>query len=151
MAIPPESSKKIVVVPCAIFEKDGYVFSAQRKEGMSLALKWEFPGGKVDEGETEIEALHREIMEELSIEIEVGVRLNPAYKEDPNRIICLVPYVCRMLTSPIVLTEHQQYKWVRLEEVHKLDWAEADLEVIETFLHYLGVSKLRRHKAKLKC
>ena len=100
-------------VTCAIILFDDKILVTQRSEKMKLPLKWEFPGGKVDEGETEIEALHREIMEELSVEIEVGVRLDPTYKEDPNRIICLVPYVCRMLTSPIVLTEHQQYKWIR--------------------------------------
>lgn len=149
MAIPPEISKKIVMVPCAIFEKDGQIFSAQRSGDMSLPLKWEFPGGKVDEGETEIEALHREIMEELSVEIEVGTRLAPTYKEDTHRIICLVPYICRIVSSPIVLTEHLQYKWIRLDDIHKLDWAEADLGVVETYFRYLEACKLRRHKSKI--
>jgi 8-oxo-dGTP diphosphatase len=130
-------SKKVVIVPCAILEKDGRIFAAQRSASMSLPLKWEFPGGKVDEGETEEEALEREIMEELSIEIEIGRRMEPVFKEDAHRVICLVPYLCRMASSPIVLMEHAQYKWVSFSKVHQLDWAEADKIVIANYLDYL--------------
>ena len=130
------------MVSCAIIEKNGFILAAQRSSSMSLPLKWEFPGGKVDEGETEIEALHREIMEELCVEIEIGERLEPTLKDDParNRIICLIPYVSELLTTPIVLTEHAQYKWVSIKNLHTLDWAEADLGVIETYLEHLGIS-----------
>lgn len=121
-------------MPCAILEKDGKIFAAQRSASMSLPFKWEFPGGKVDEGETEEEALEREIMEELSIEIEIGQRMTPVFKEDHHRIICLVPYLCQMVSGPIILMEHAQYKWVTLSEVSKLDWAEADKRVIANYL-----------------
>ena len=136
------TTKKIVMVPCAIIEKNGFILAAQRSQTMSLPLKWEFPGGKVDEGETEIEALHREIMEELSVEIEIGERLEPTFKDDHarNRTICLIPYVCELLTSPIILTEHAQYKWVSLKNIDSLDWAEADLGVIETYCEYLDIT-----------
>ncbi len=152
MSIPSEHSKKLVMVPCAIFEKDGHLFAAQRSEAMSLPLKWEFPGGKVDEGESEEEALHREIMEELSIEIEIGTRLAPAFKEDParNRVICLVPYICRIMSTPIVLTEHSQYKWVRIDQLTTLDWADADLEVIGTYLKFKEQRLLCRNKSKVR-
>jgi 8-oxo-dGTP diphosphatase len=149
MSIPPEISKKIIIVPCAVFEKEGHIFAAQRSHNMSLPLKWEFPGGKVDDGETEAEALHREIMEELSVEIEIGARLTPTFKEDPHRIICLVPYICRIISLPIILTEHLQYKWVAMDEILNLDWAEADLGVIETYTRYLESRKLRRNKNKI--
>ncbi|MFN4145357.1 MAG: (deoxy)nucleoside triphosphate pyrophosphohydrolase [Runella sp.] len=131
-------------VPCAIFEKNGKILAAQRSHKMSLPLKWEFPGGKVDEGETEEEALQREIMEELSIEIEIGTRLAPAFKEDitRQRTICLIPYICRIVSSPIILTEHLRYKWIDLKEIHLLDWAEADLEVIETYKLYRSYQSL---------
>jgi 8-oxo-dGTP diphosphatase len=149
MSIPPEISKPIIIVPCAIIEKDGQLFAAQRNTNMSLPLKWEFPGGKVDEGENEIEALHREIMEELSVEIEIGTRLVPTFKEDTHRIICLVPYICHFVSSPIILTEHLQYKWVRLDDVYSLDWATADLDVISTYFNYVESRKLRRNKCKV--
>ena len=126
-------SKQIVMVPCAIIEKDGKIFAAQRNAKTSLPLKWEFPGGKIDAGETEIEALEREIMEELCVEISVGERLEPTYKEDTNRIICLIPYICTLLSGPIILTEHAQYKWIDIKKIYSLDWAEADLGVIETY------------------
>ena len=130
------TSKKVVVVPCAIIERDGRILAAQRSSTMSLPLKWEFPGGKVDAGETETEALHREIIEELSVEIEIGDRLAPAFKDDEsrNRIICLVPYLAKLVTQSIVLTEHAQYKWIDVEDIKSLDWAAADLEVIDTYL-----------------
>ncbi|TAE38265.1 MAG: (deoxy)nucleoside triphosphate pyrophosphohydrolase [Runella slithyformis] len=129
-------AKKIILVPCAIIERDGQVLAAQRSSLMSLPLKWEFPGGKVDEGETEIEALHREIMEELSVEIEIKQRLEPTFKDDElrNRVICLIPYVAKLTSQPIILTEHAQYKWIALDNIKSLDWAPADLEVIDTYL-----------------
>ena len=147
----PEISKKIIVVPCAILEHEGRIFAAQRNAEMSLPLKWEFPGGKVDEGETEIEALHREIMEELSVKIEIGLRLAPTLKEDleRHRIICLVPYICRLVSAPVVLTEHLQCQWIRLEDIFTLDWAEADLGVIETYLRHAASQKLRRKKTRI--
>lgn len=128
--------KTVVLVPCAIIEREGYVLAAQRSSVMSLPLKWEFPGGKVDEGETEIEALHREIMEELSVEIDIKERLKPTFKDDElrNRIICLIPYVAKLTSQPIILTEHAQYKWIALDNIKSLDWAPADLEVVDTYL-----------------
>ncbi len=133
MSILSTRSKNVIMVPCAIIEKDGMIFAAQRNAHTSLPLKWEFPGGKIDAGETEIEALEREIMEELSVEISIGERLEPTFKEDIDRIICLIPFICELLSGPILLTEHAQYKWLKMDEMHSVDWAEADLRVIETY------------------
>lgn len=131
-----EQSKPIITVPCAIIEQGDKIFAAQRNAKMSLPYKWEFPGGKVDEGETETEALEREIMEELCVEIEIGKRLKPIYKEDPHRIIYLVPYICKIVSTPIILTEHLQYKWVLLKDIYSLDWAEADIKAIKMYIAY---------------
>ncbi len=127
------------MVPCAIIEKNGKIFAAQRNAKTSLALKWEFPGGKIDEGETETEALSREIMEELCVEINIGPRLEPTFKEDTNRIICLIPYICTLASEPIILTEHADYKWLTSKNLTSVDWAEADLGVIETYKEYVGI------------
>jgi 8-oxo-dGTP diphosphatase len=127
------NTKKVVLVPCAIIEYEGNILATQRSATMSLPMKWEFPGGKVDAGETEKEALSREIMEELCVQIVIGERLEPTFKEDLTRIICLIPYICQLATQPIVLTEHAQYQWIKIEDAHTLDWAEADLGVIETY------------------
>ena len=64
---------------------------------------------------------------------EIGERLEPTYKEDTNRIICLVPFICRLTSGPIILTEHAQYKWLTMNDLPSVDWAEADLGVIETY------------------
>lgn len=124
------------MVPCAVIEQNGCILSTQRSKTMSLPLKWEFPGGKVDDGETEIEALEREILEELSVAIEVGERMTPTLKEDTNRIICLIPYICTLKSQDIVLTEHAQYCWIPLDEIDTLDWAEADWGVIDTYMSH---------------
>lgn len=135
----PHRSKVIVKVPCAIIEHEGKVLAAQRAEGMSLSLKWEFPGGKIDGDETEIEALIREIREELNVEIVVGMRQQEVFKDDTHRVICLIPYLCTLITTEITLTEHRQYRWLTPQELPDLDWAEADIVVLNNYLKQIMV------------
>lgn len=140
----PHRSKVIVKVPCAIIEHEGRILAAQRAEGMSLSLKWEFPGGKIDGDETEIEALVREIKEELNVEVSIGARQSEVYKDDTHRVICLIPYICELITTQITLTEHRQYRWLTPEELPNLDWAEADIVVLN---NYLKLIKTQPHQA----
>lgn len=137
MTAPEMTVKPIIKVPCAIIERDGKVLAAQRSTSGSLALKWEFPGGKVEEGESDVEALIREIQEELCVDIHIGDRLPATERDDVNRIIMLIPFVCQLATEDIVLTEHEQIMWLSPEELPTLDWAEADRGVIVDYLHYL--------------
>lgn len=129
--------KPIIKVPCAIIERDGKVLAAQRNASGSLPLKWEFPGGKLEEGESDVEALIREIQEELCVDIHIGDRLPTTERDDVNRIIILIPFVCQLTTEDIILTEHEQIKWLSPEELPSLDWAEADRHVIENYFQYL--------------
>ncbi len=128
--------KPLVKVPCAIIERGGWVLAAQRSAGGSLAMKWEFPGGKLEAGETEEEALVREIREELSVEIKIGDRLPVTNRDDGWRIIQLVPFMCQLTTEKIVLTEHEQIRWLLPDELPDLDWAEADLEVLQNYFEH---------------
>lgn len=134
-----DSCKLIVKVPCAIIEHDGLVLAGQRNPFISLGLKWEFPGGKVEENETELEALHREILEELNVTIEVHHALPVTIRDDGYRDIWLIPFVCSLTSFDIALTEHVQICWLKPEELltKGLDWAEADREVIHDYLLYL--------------
>jgi 8-oxo-dGTP diphosphatase len=130
--------KLIVPVPCAIIEKDGKILAAQRNALGSLPLKWEFPGGKLEVGETEAEGLEREIMEELSVEIIVSNKLNTTSRDDGWREIVLIPFVCTLpLEQEIVLTEHEQMRWLTRDEFYTVDWAEADKRVVKTYEAYL--------------
>ncbi|MGM1055729.1 MAG: (deoxy)nucleoside triphosphate pyrophosphohydrolase [Bacteroidota bacterium] len=122
-------------VSCAIIEKDGLVLCAQRSEKMHLPLKWEFPGGKIEKNERPEACLKREIREELGIEIDILQQL-PTFEHSysENFSIELFPFRCKTLSAEIHLAEHKQIKWLSLEELKDLDWAEADVPVVEHFI-----------------
>jgi 8-oxo-dGTP diphosphatase len=132
--------KLIVKVPCAIIEHEGLILAGQRNPNISLGLKWEFPGGKLEENETELEALHREILEELNVSITVHHKLPVTIRDDGHRDIWLIPFVCSLNSYDIALTEHVQIRWLRPEELLEsdLDWADADKEVIHDYLRWLS-------------
>jgi 8-oxo-dGTP diphosphatase len=103
---------------------------------MSLPLKWEFPGGKIEENETAENCLVREIAEELSIQIEILNRLDEtvhAYSE--SKIIKLIPFVCMLIGGEVILTEHAQFLWLDKSELINLDWADADIPVLNNYLN----------------
>ena len=138
-AAPSQSSvgPEIVDVACAIIEGPEGVLCALRSATMSLPLVWEFPGGKIEPGESAEAALVREIGEELACMIEV-LRVLPVYDHSyvPDRLIRLHPFVCRITseTSPVA-GEHAEIRWIRKEDLRSLDWAAADVPVME---HYLN-------------
>jgi 8-oxo-dGTP diphosphatase len=121
-------------VTCAIIERDGLVLAAQRSAAMSLPLKWEFPGGKIDSGETAEECLKRELVEEMGVRVRVGERLPESTHRYPTFTVTLYPFVCSIEAGEIVLHEHAAVSWLPAGELHTLDWAEADLPVIASYL-----------------
>jgi len=118
-------------VSCAIIEKDGKVLSTQRSETMNMPLKWEFPGGKMNEGELPEECLIRELQEELGIEVAVNRALTPLTHQYPAFVVTLYPFICRITGGNFTLHEHKAYTWLPPEKLRELDWAEADLPLIE--------------------
>ncbi len=98
---------------------------------MSHPLKWEFPGGKIENGETPESALIREIKEELSVEIETGQALGSVKFNYPGKSIELIPFLALIKSGEISLTEHQAFRWLQKDELQSLDWAEADIPIIE--------------------
>ncbi len=122
---------KPITVVCAIIVHDNKILAVQRGKNMSLPLKWEFPGGKIEPNETEHDCIKREIREELNIEIEVKNRLTPSYFEYPNITIELIPYLAQYLSGEIVLAEHKGYQFLSTSELNNLDWAEADLPILK--------------------
>lgn len=143
------SQKLVVPVSCAIIEKDGRILVAQRSHLGSLPLKWEFPGGKVEEGETDDQALIREIMEELAIRVVIHDRLEITKRDDGWREIALVPFVCSLPDGQkIVLNEHEQMRWLSRDEYFSVDWAEADLKVLHSYLTYIDEKTGNNLRAK---
>ncbi len=128
------NSGKHLHVACAIIERDGLVLAAQRSSTMSLPLKWEFPGGKIDPGESPEECLRRELVEELGIQVTIKRALLPHTHRYPTFTVTLHPFICAVESGRIVLHEHAAIAWLLPERLLQLDWAEADLPVIERYL-----------------
>ena len=100
---------------------------------MSLPHKWEFPGGKIDPGESPEECLRRELLEELGIHVHVGECLPASTHQYPTFGVTLYPFVCDIKSGEIVLHEHSAVTWLSLDKLNTLDWAEADLPVIAAY------------------
>ncbi len=126
----------MTIVTCAVIENDGKVLCAQRSESMHLPLKWEFPGGKVEDGEDPEDCLKREIIEELGIEISIIERLPSTIHRYPGRISFeLIPFRCRLVGGELYIREHRQVKWLEKSELREMDWAEADIPILDHFLN----------------
>lgn len=125
----------MILVSCAIIVNlQKQVLVTQRSTTMPLPLKWEFPGGKIEADESAEECLIREIKEELNMEIEITGGLAPNDYQYPNKLIRLIPFICRQTGGTIVLKEHADYKWLETRDLLDLDWAAADVEVVEGYL-----------------
>lgn len=118
------------VVGAAILEDGACLVTQRAPTAASEALKWEFPGGKVEPGESPRAALRREIREELHLEIEVGSWLGRGEHLDAERVLELDVYTARIVSGEILLAEHHRYGWYRGDEIDALDWAAADRPVL---------------------
>ncbi len=111
----------------AVILRERRVLAALRGPGKHLAGYWEFPGGKVEDGEDEREALRRELMEELAIEGTVHERLGEATHRYPAVTVRLVAYVVRIASGEPVAIEHAELRWVDTAELDELRWAPGDV------------------------
>lgn len=106
------------------------IFATQRGHG-DLKGGWEFPGGKIEAGETPQEAIKREIMEELQTEIEVGDLFHTVEYDYPTFHLSMDCFFAEVLSGDLILTEHEASKWLTREELDSVDWLPADVEIIE--------------------
>lgn len=106
------------------------IFATQRGYG-DLKGGWEFPGGKIEDGETPQEALKREIMEELETEINVGALIDTIEYDYPTFHLSMDCFWCEMVSGDLVLKEHEAAKWLTKEELDSVEWLPADVTLIE--------------------
>ncbi|MCB9233878.1 MAG: (deoxy)nucleoside triphosphate pyrophosphohydrolase [Bacteroidia bacterium] len=117
-------------VSCAIIHHEGKILAAQRSLSMNLPLKWEFPGGKLDPGESAAESLHREIMEELGVEIRITAEMPIVLFPSDSPRLELIPFHCEIIRGIPFPREHAALRWLDTQELSELDWSEADLDII---------------------
>ena len=120
---------KTIKVVAAIILNNGQVFATQRGYG-EFKDGWEFPGGKIEPGETSEQALKREIMEELDTEIEVEDFLETVEYDYPNFHLSMDCFFCKIKSGNLVLKEHEAAKWLKKEELNSVDWLPADAGLI---------------------
>jgi 8-oxo-dGTP diphosphatase len=128
----------MIRVVCALLVSEGRVLLAQRPEGKHLSLKWEFPGGKVEPGESPEQALRREIDEELGTQVEIAAALPISYHTYERGEVEMIPFVCNIASGSQAPqpNEHAALVWALPEEIASYDLAPADWPILEHYLAY---------------
>ena len=120
----------MIDVVAAVIKKDNQYLIAQRNRNKHFAFHWEFPGGKVDNGETFEIALQREIKEELNIEINIKNKLGEENYQDDKINVKLHYFICSHANGEIVLSEHEDSAWVTKNDFKNYNFAEGDSDII---------------------
>jgi len=128
-----------IQVVAAVISEDDAALCVQRPQNSKeyISSKWEFPGGKIEQGEDPIHALKREIFEELHIEIQNIEFLMTVEHTYPDFHLVMHAYTCEISLGEPVLTEHVDLKWLPVDELDQLDWAAADIPIV-TYLQARG-------------
>jgi len=117
-------------VCCAIIVNGNLMLAVQRGPESSQPLQWEFPGGKIKSAENAEQCIIREIQEELSVQIGELAQLEPIEFDYGTKQIRLIPFLCKISSGEIFLTEHISMRWFSFKEWEEIDWAAADRELI---------------------
>ncbi len=128
--------KKIEVVAGVIYWKDMILCVQRPKNKLSyISKKFEFPGGKIEEGETKEQALHRELFEELNISTKIKSFFITVVHEYPDFELTMHTFICEVNSKDLTLNEHIDQKWLTLKELDVLDWAAADLPIVQRLIN----------------
>jgi 8-oxo-dGTP diphosphatase len=118
-----------IKVVAAVIKQDDKILIARRKKGKHLELKWEYPGGKLENEEKEDAALKRELREEFSIEATIGGYLTESFYEYGSVNINLKAYLVESFLGDFKLVDHDKIEWIKIEEIKNYDFAPADIPI----------------------
>ena len=121
----------MIAVVAGLVVRDGKLLIARRPSGKHMAGKWEFPGGKIEKGETPEKALERELMEELDIETETGRVYHVISHSYPEKDVLLIFYRSRLVSGEPRAVEEAEVRWIEEGQLRDFDWAEADGPLID--------------------
>ena len=127
---------KNIKVVAAIIINNGKVFATQRGYG-EFKDSWEFPGGKIEIGETPEQALVREIQEELDTQINVKEKIDTVEYDYPNFHLSMDCFICNVIKGNLILKEHESAKWLTKDELYSVDWLPADKGLIEKIKEHI--------------
>jgi len=127
---------KEVEVVAAVIEYEDKILCMQRGQGKNqeTSFKWEFPGGKVDEGETNRQAIIREIQEELEMNIEIVEELGKFVHSYSEFVLNMTCFKCKTLNPNFKMNVHKDFRWLELKELTSLDWAPGDRPVVDKLI-----------------
>lgn len=128
--------KKIEVVAGIIyFENEILCVQRSKNKYSYISEKFEFPGGKIEIGESKKEALNRELIEELNISPKINDLYLTVIHQYPDFELTMHSFICEVKSKEIILNEHIDYKWLKITDIAKLDWAAADILILEKLIN----------------
>lgn len=124
---------KPILVTAAIMVKANKVFAARRNPGSHMAGYWEFPGGKIEEGEAPEECLERELFEEFGIVTKIGAFFGESIYDYGSKTVHLLAYQVTHISGEFQLMAHDDFRWLSLDELDQIKWAPADIPLVELY------------------
>jgi len=141
----------MINVTAAIIEKKGKILAARRKPGSHLAGYWEFPGGKMEDGESPEECLHRELAEEFKIDSNIGLFIAESIYDYGTKVIRLMAYLVDHVEGEFELIDHDDIRWLSLDEINEVNWAPADIPLVEQYKAFVNTSEYYRTNSISYC
>ena len=130
---------KHIEVVAGIIEFEGKILCMERDQGKYdyVSFKWEFPGGKIEEGETKELALKRELREEMEMDVEITGHFLDVYHEYPDFTMNMYSFTCKAKSKEFKMNVHHDFKWLDKKDLPVLDWAPADKPIVEKIMKSL--------------